>query len=165
MEQSATQTERQVVNINQILRDVVEANRLKAESKEISLSLNESNMTSNLLADPNQMKQVFTNLIANAINYTPSGSIAITTQTNEADQIIFQIKDTGMGIATEDIEYLFDRFYRGKQASRSSIPGTGLGLSITKEIVETHQGRIEVESELNVGTTFTIAFPLHRQDK
>lgn len=165
LEQSAARTEMQVVDMNKILRDVVDANRLKAESKGVALTLNETNVTLNLFADPDQLTQVFTNLTANAINYTPSGSIDIASSTNDKGQAVFHIKDTGMGIANEDMAHLFDRFYRGKQASRSAIPGTGLGLAITKEIVEAHQGSIEVESELNVGTLFTITFPLYQPEK
>ena len=165
LEQSAARTEMQVVDMNKILRDVVDANRLKAEAKGIALNLNETNVTLNLLADPDQLTQVFTNLTANAINYTPTGSIDITTALDDKGQAILQIRDTGMGIASEDMAHLFDRFYRGKQASRSSIPGTGLGLAITKEIVETHQGSIAVESELNVGTLFTITFPIYQPEK
>ena len=163
LEQAMANIEMQIVDVNPIIRDVVEANRLKAESKEISLSLSETNATPKLLAEPDQLKQVFTNLVANAVNYTPKGSIHVSTKVNDQNQFVFQIQDTGMGIASEDLEHLFERFYRGKQASRSSIPGTGLGLSITKEIVEAHQGTIEIESELNVGTTFTITLPIHSE--
>ena len=163
LEQAMTNIEMQVVDVNPIVRDVVEANRLKAESKEIALSLSETNATPKLFAEPDQLKQVFTNLIANAVNYTPKGSIHVSTKVNDQNEFVFQIKDTGMGIASKDIEHLFERFYRGQQASRSSIPGTGLGLAITKEIVEAHQGAIQVESELNVGTTFTITFPIHNE--
>ena len=163
LEQVKSNIEMQVVDVNKIIRDVVGANRLKAQSKEIELTLDETTAPPNLLAEPDQLKQVFTNLVGNAINYTSKGSINISTQVNDQNQFIFQIQDTGMGIASEDLEHLFDRFYRGQQASRSSIPGTGLGLAITKEIVVIHQGTIEVESEVNVGTTFTLTFPIHQE--
>ncbi len=161
LEQAIDSIEMRPINVCAIVADVVEANRLKAETKGITLSLSEPDSYPNLLADPDQLKQVFTNLVANAINYTPKGEVNISTQIDEANQYIFRIQDTGMGISSSDTEHLFERFYRGQQASRSSIPGTGLGLAITKEIVEAHNGRIKVESEINVGTTFTVYFPIY----
>jgi two-component system phosphate regulon sensor histidine kinase PhoR len=72
------------------------------------------------------------------------------------------VEDTGIGIHPEDMEHLFDRFYRGRDVSQSTKPGTGLGLSIVKEIVEQHQGTIEIGSELGHGTSFTISLPIAR---
>ncbi|MBI5567943.1 MAG: sensor histidine kinase [Chloroflexi bacterium] len=96
---------------------------------------------------------LITNLISNAIKYTRAGAGAVLTYT-EADRLCVQLRDTGLGVAPEDLSHLFERFYRSKQAAQSSIPGTGLGLSIVKEIVEAHGGTVEVASELGVGSMF-----------
>jgi len=101
--------------------------------------------------------------VGNAINYTPKGSVKISTLLRGDSEFLFRIQDTGIGIESEDLEHLFDRFYRGKQASLSSIPGTGLGLAITKEIIGAHNGSVDLESEVGVGTTITASFPLHRK--
>ncbi|MCI0713517.1 MAG: PAS domain-containing sensor histidine kinase [Chloroflexi bacterium] len=102
---------------------------------------------------------VFTNILDNAIVYTPEkGSIHITTGQNE-DNIFVKFKDSGQGIADNDMPYIFDRFFRGDQARSSSTGSSGLGLSIARKIVELHQGKIEVESNLQ-GTTFVVYLPI-----
>ena len=86
----------------------------------------------------------------------------ITIQTHsdeENDRVIIEIMDTGTGIAAGDLPFIFNRFYRGKQAGQSTIPGTGLGLAITKEIIERHGGSIEIQSQVDEGTTFYIYLP------
>ncbi len=161
LEQSMKNMDKQIVDINAILTDVIETNRLKAETQGLVLETRLVEGSLKSLAVKDQLQQVFTNLVANSINYTEQGSITITTDIDASDQIVLRVQDTGIGIPSDDLPHLFERFYRGQQASRSTIPGTGLGLSITKEIVEAHNGRIEVESEINVGTTFTVYFPIH----
>jgi signal transduction histidine kinase len=162
LEQSMANPEMVPVDVHELVQSVVETNRINAESKGLALNLNLTNGSPKILADAAQLKQVFTNLVANSVNYTIKGKINITTMVM-GDTFTFLIQDTGMGIASDDIPHLFERFYRGQQASRSSIPGTGLGLAITKEIIELHQGEIEVQSELNIGTTFIINFPIHKE--
>ncbi|MCC0176701.1 hybrid sensor histidine kinase/response regulator [Waterburya agarophytonicola K14] len=108
--------------------------------------------------DGKLLSHVMTNLLTNACKYSPSNSeidFEISSQTSE---LIFRIRDRGIGIPAEDIPQLFDSFYRGRNSQ--SYQGTGLGLAIAKEYVEFHQGTISVESELNVGTTFTVTIPI-----
>jgi two-component system, OmpR family, phosphate regulon sensor histidine kinase PhoR len=112
-----------------------------------------------ILANPVHMRQMMDHLLDNAIKYTePGGTISVLTNI-EQDQIILQICDTGIGIPTVDLPFIFDKFYRASNAS-SEVSGTGLGLAIVKSIVENHGGRIWVESILGKGTTFTIVLPL-----
>ena len=162
LEQSMSKPDMQAVDIHELIRSVVETNRLNAEAKGLALELTLAPVTPSLVAEPEQLKQVFTNLVANAINYTEKGSVNITTITRD-DIFTFIIQDTGMGIADEDIPHLFERFYRGQQASRSSIPGTGLGLAISKEIIEFHRGDIEVQSQIDIGTNFIVNLPIHKE--
>jgi signal transduction histidine kinase len=112
-----------------------------------------------LKADRNQIKQVIINLLSNAIKYNrPSGSILVTVTTSH-NELQIAVADTGIGIALESIPHVFEKFYRAP-GSEHVAPGTGLGLSICKHIVDAHRGRIEVESQVGKGTTFTVHLPL-----
>ena len=106
-----------------------------------------------IYVDPELITQVLVNLIDNAIKYTESGgTISVLFQTKE-DNIIFQIKDMGIGIPKQELERIFERFYRVDTDSTNKVKGTGLGLSIAKHIVLQHDGRIWVESEVGKGTS------------
>lgn len=163
MEKEISEFKLQKVDAHKIIEDVFKANQLMAESKGLEFSFEPLASFDQIMAEPSQLKQVFTNLVGNAINYTPKGSIKISTLLRGDDEFLFRVQDTGIGIEREDIEHLFDRFYRGKQVNLSSIPGTGLGLAITKEIIEAHNGTVDLQSEVGVGTTFTASFPLYRK--
>jgi signal transduction histidine kinase len=163
LEKGISEIEFQSVDANQIVREVFKANRLKAEAKGLEISFETSMSSPQLMADPDQLTQVFTNLIANATNYTSEGSIRISTSQTDDGYFDFCIQDTGMGIKREDFEHLFERFYRGSQASLSTIPGSGLGLAISKEIIEAHNGNFDIQSEVGIGTVFHVYFPLDNQ--
>jgi signal transduction histidine kinase len=110
--------------------------------------------------DPRRFTQVMSNLTTNAINYTPAGGIITLTtaikQEDNLDWVTFTVRDTGLGISQQEIPYLFERFYRGDASHKSTAHGTGLGLAICKQIVQQMGGHITVESELGVGTAFTV---------
>jgi len=111
--------------------------------------------------DRDRLKQVLLNLVANAIQYTPQGGDVMMGLARVGDQVRIIVRDTGPGIAGEDLPFIFDRFYRAeKSRTRSNSPGFGLGLSIAKWIVENHGGTINVESKEGKGTTFAIWLPL-----
>lgn len=112
-----------------------------------------------VFANEGQLAQVVMNLVDNAINYTAEGEIKVTLEEDEEDRAILRVQDTGMGIATEHLPRLFERFYRVDKGRSRATGGTGLGLSIVRHIVEAHGGRVDVESELNKGSTFIIAIP------
>jgi signal transduction histidine kinase len=107
--------------------------------------------------DPNLLRHILTNLISNAIKYSPDGNEVNFILFCHPTEVVFQIQDHGIGISDQDQEQLFVPFHRGKNAH--NVKGTGLGLSIVKQCVEAHQGTIAVESELGVGTTFTVTLP------
>jgi two-component system, OmpR family, phosphate regulon sensor histidine kinase PhoR len=110
-------------------------------------------------ADEDLLSQVWINLIHNSIKFTPpNGAICIRLH-SEPKEIEFEIKDTGAGISEEDQIHIFERFYKADKSRTRSTGGSGLGLSIVKKIVEMHKGRIEVESKIGDGTTFTVALP------
>lgn len=116
-----------------------------------------------VLIDRNRMAEVFINLINNGIKFTsPGGKITIDTRglTETRDYLKVVVKDTGMGIAPEDLPRIFDRFYQAQKAQTGISMGTGLGLAITKEIIEKHQGSIYAESRLGSGSSFIFTIPL-----
>lgn len=112
-----------------------------------------------IYVDRNRIEQVFINLLDNAVKFTPaSGKINILAQVDN-DFVRIDIKDSGVGIAPEHLNRVFERFYRADKA-RSGNTGTGLGLSIVKHIIQAHRGRVEVQSTSGLGSTFSIFLPL-----
>ena len=149
------------VDLNSVVEQVVTAHHLRATLANLDLVFEPDTTLPSVRAERNQLAQVVTNLVTNAINYTPSGQVRVSTSLNtERGQACLEIQDTGMGIGQEDMPHLFDRFYRGQRVGSLNIPGTGLGLAITKEIVDLHGGTIEVESQEGVGSTFKVWLPL-----
>jgi signal transduction histidine kinase len=114
--------------------------------------------------DPDRMAQVLGNLLSNALRYTArGGNVTLTASLLEHD-VEIRIQDTGPGIGTEDIQHVFDRFYRGDKSRQRDSGGSGLGLAIAKSIVENHGGRIWAESSDDSGTTFCITLPISGPD-
>ena len=100
------------------------------------------------------------NLVINALRYTPSGGRIALSARRQGGAVALAVADTGAGIALEALPHVFDRFYRGASARSQQDGESGLGLAIAKSITEAHGGRIEVESELGRGTTFTVLLPV-----
>jgi two-component system, OmpR family, phosphate regulon sensor histidine kinase PhoR len=111
--------------------------------------------------DVQQLEQVFTNLISNAVKFSQdNGSVTVTCGVDDdSDGVFVEIADNGMGIPSNELDRLFTRFFRASNATAAALPGTGLGLAIVAEIVERHGGEIDVESELDHGSTFTVWLP------
>lgn len=142
-----------------LLQESVSIMQTKATENKLLLDLKIPTNLPTFKGDRDKIKQVVLNLISNGINYNkPSGSITVGAE-KDADELIIYVRDTGQGIRQADISHLFDKFYRS-QTTEKSAQGTGLGLAISKRIVEAHNGRIEVQSEMGVGTTFFIHLPL-----
>lgn len=138
--------------------DAVRALAPKAALKNQRLAADLPDHALHVVADPLQIGRVFSNLIENAIKYTPEGGQITVRVWGEADQVMCAVSDTGIGIPVEDQPHIFDKFYRVGEIA-DAYEGTGLGLSIVKTIVEAHNGRIWVESHPGEGTTFTIVLP------
>ncbi|PJF23555.1 MAG: hypothetical protein CUN56_00470 [Phototrophicales bacterium] len=148
------------VNLSEVAQLVVEANIPRAALKNITLEYEPPEKLPTILGERNQLSQVLANLLVNAINYTPEGSVQVRLWEDERDNGVFlSVTDTGMGIPDEEKERIFDRFYRGRQVAKSAISGTGLGLAIVREIVELHGGKIFVEDNKPKGTRFVIWLP------
>lgn len=151
------------INVNDICEHVVNANLLQAESKNLYLVMAPGENVSRIWGDSEKITQVVQNLVSNAINYTPFGNITVSTEEIEKKGQKFaciRIKDTGIGIDDEDLDQLFQPFYRGTKMNQSSIPGSGLGLAISKEIIGQHQGEISIDTIPGEGSTFSILLPI-----
>lgn len=111
-------------------------------------------------ADPKRIEEIFSNLITNAINYSPEGGEVTVSAQCQNDYMEIRVSDTGVGIPEKEIPKIFDKFYRIKDPKTRKVMGTGLGLSIVKGIIEAHNGTIDVESIPGEGTTFRILLPL-----
>jgi len=110
--------------------------------------------------DPDRLKQLLLNLVENGMKYTPRGG-RVTVNLSQTDGWAqMTIRDNGVGIPAEDLPFIFDRFYRVDKARNRSQGGSGLGLAIAKWVAQAHGGDIQVESEVNVGTTFTVVLPV-----
>jgi signal transduction histidine kinase len=114
-----------------------------------------------IMADEDMMDQVFINLINNSIKFTPEGGSVLVDLHKKNDLIEFKITDTGLGIADEDQNHIFERFFKGDKSRGPLIKGNGLGLSIVKGIIDVHHGTINVQSKLGKGTIFAISLPSH----
>ncbi len=142
-----------------LLDRLVAAYGPRAEARAISLAVAMEPGLPDILADPERMNQVLGNLVGNALRYTPSGGRITLSARRREHAVALAVADTGAGIASDVLPHVFDRFYRGDPARSQQEDESGLGLAIAKSIVEAHGGRIEVQSELGQGTTFTVLMP------
>jgi two-component system phosphate regulon sensor histidine kinase PhoR len=149
---------KQSCDLAKIVRDVTTELQTKADEKGLWLSY-EGEEALPIEANPAQITQVALNLIDNAINYTPSGSVLVRLS-REDDKAILDVNDTGLGIAPEQMERVFERFYRVDRGRSRATGGTGLGLSIVRHIVEAHGGRVTLDSALHRGSTFRVELPV-----
>lgn len=147
------------LTLQEIIQKVVDLMKVEAENKKIDLQFHPPSRNPIIQADRNSMEGIFTNLISNAIKYTPEGGKVWITLDEEGGFVKASVSDTGIGIKKEDLPRIFDKFYRVKTVETRQIVGTGLGLSIVKSIVEAHHGSIAVESEEGGGSTFTVLLP------
>ncbi len=157
-ERGAIRLEKEMTDINGLVNDVIEVQRPEAEKKQITLLTELPPTPILILIDAERMIQVVTNLVTNAINYTPpEGNIVVRLYTDEtSDEVVIEVQDNGPGIAPEAQDLIFQPFFR---VDTTKTIGTGLGLSISREIVELHGGTISLQSEVNQGTTFHIRLP------
>jgi two-component system OmpR family sensor kinase len=148
------------IDLKSLVEELFEDSEALAERKRIHVTL--KNVTPiTIVGDKVRLRQLFLNLIDNAIKYTPEGgSVSLSVQ-QQNGSAVFQVQDTGIGIPEEEQGKIFDRFYRVDKARSREAGGSGLGLSIAKWIAELHRGTIEVESELNRGSVFTVHLPLN----
>lgn len=159
LEAQQVETKKETFSINELLSDMVMKFDLMAKSKSIDFKINMAENNTLVFADIALMERVFQNLLENALNHTPAGgTVLISIEKKATSSIEVTIKDTGIGISSEELPYIFDRYKKGAYGTHK---GTGLGLAIVKKILELHKLDIKVESELNVGTTFSFRLPVY----
>jgi len=147
-------------NITQIVSEVHETMTLYAKKHEVELVTELPENLPMAKFDRGKITQILTNLISNAVKFTPANGLASVNVRHQNEELVISVHDTGMGIPKEALPKIFERFYRVHRPNKQ-IQGTGLGLAIVHKIVMMHGGRIEVESEVDQGTTFTVYLPLN----
>ncbi|WP_324715673.1 ATP-binding protein [Carboxydochorda subterranea] len=147
------------LRLSEVAEAVVQMFSRKAGSKGLALSMEFDPGLPPVLGDEDMLRQVFINLLDNAIKYTMAGSIRVRARPERDGTVRVEVADTGIGIPRQHLSRIFERFYRVDRARSRELGGTGLGLSIVRHIVELHGGRIEVDSEVGVGTTFRFWLP------
>ena len=150
-----------LVDVRGVLMTVLARMRRVARRKNISLQWKRFGKAAQyaVRGDETQLTSMFTNLVDNAIKYTPPGGRVEVTGGMDGPEIVIQIADTGIGIPEGKLSRIFERFYRVDKARSKATGGTGLGLSIVKHIAENHGGRVTVESTLGEGSVFTVHLP------
>ncbi|MGQ9632319.1 MAG: response regulator [bacterium] len=159
MEAGEIRMRREDVNIGALIDKVTGELAFVAEGKGVSLTNDIPEDLPHFVGDPDRMAQVLTNLIGNAIKFTPEGGKVTVSAERVPGGVLCKVKDTGIGIPPEDLDRVFDRFYRIDNPIAREVGGTGLGLSIAKDIVEAHNGFIWADSELGKGSMFCFAIP------
>ena len=139
-----------------VLTESILAVKAIASRRRISIKLEVAQMSIRVLGEAGGLSQVFINLINNAVKFSPEGENVEIAVTSDEDEVIVSITDHGLGIPTDAIPHLFERFYRAKNVTVAEIPGSGIGLHIVKSIVDELGGLISVASEINQGTVFTV---------
>ena len=156
--------EREPVNLNELIHSASESARASSPEHQISMILPDEELF--ILGDRNRIFQVVANLLENARNHTPAGSSIQVSLTESEDEIKIEVADNGPGIDKHDLERIFERFYRADSSrtrTRKS-EGSGLGLSIVKAVMQAHGGDVTVDSTMGVGSTFTLHFPIGKED-
>jgi two-component system sensor histidine kinase SenX3 len=146
------------VRVDRLVRDEVERVRGEAEAKHIGVDFESEELT--IAANHRDVAIAVRNVLDNAVRYTGDGGSIVVAVRKQGSEALVSIADTGEGIPTRDTERVFERFYRVDSARSRVTGGTGLGLSIVKHVAESHGGSVSLESELGVGSTFTIHLPL-----
>jgi signal transduction histidine kinase len=147
------------VDLKAMIKQVVEGLQSQLQQKEQSFKFSVGDSLPPVAGSPTQLSQMITNLIGNAIKYTPVGGEIRVVLRREQNQLILHVVDTGPGIPLDEQSKVFEKFYRASN-TQSLAPGTGLGLAIVKSIVENHRGRIWVDSKVGEGSVFTVVLPV-----
>ncbi|PJF30987.1 MAG: hypothetical protein CUN51_05775 [Candidatus Thermofonsia Clade 1 bacterium] len=150
----------QVVDFNALVSAEVEVQRAAAELKKHTLTLQLPASTLHVRGSATQLRQAISNLISNAIKYTPDGGLIQVRLTAKERRLLFEVQDNGYGISKERQERLFSSFYRAREPGTDHISGTGLGLSLVRTVIERHGGKVWMNSEAGIGSIFSFWLPL-----
>jgi signal transduction histidine kinase len=165
IEAGLTEFKRETINMRELLQGLQAMHQSLADRKGIALKWAVSDYLGDLVGDARLLRQALVNIVGNALKYTKNGGEVALTARLEGQELVTRVRDTGIGIAAEDQARVFEKFFRAKSAEQSTIAGTGLGLPMARYIVERHRGRIELTSELGVGTEFRVYLPAATADQ
>jgi signal transduction histidine kinase len=150
----------QALDAGPVVRETLEALAPLAEERHVALRSDIARRLPRIDVDPDRLRQIVQNLVENAVRYTPSGGeVRVAMRAKDADGVVLTVADTGVGVAEADLPHIFRHFYRADQSRARSSGGMGLGLAIVKSLVDAHGGRVDVESAVGKGSTFTVTFP------
>ncbi len=152
--------DKKVFDLSELVESVVEKLKINANNLGLALNYKEEGDTSGFFGDRDRMEQVITNIISNAVKYTPPGGTVEVVCSARYTEAVVRVTDNGIGIPEKDLPRIFERFYRVDKARSRESGGTGLGLAIAKELVEMHGGKIEIKSREGKGTSVTIRVPM-----
>jgi two-component system sensor histidine kinase ResE len=155
-----TEPKLETIHLTGLLREIADEFQPQAQAKSQLLTLAKSRNGLTVQADLLQLRQAIRNLVNNAIKYTPNGGTITLSLEPQTDTAKISIQDTGYGIPSADLPFIFDRFYRSQNQETKDIQGNGLGLAIVKSIIERHGGQVSVESKLGIGSCFVLTLPL-----
>jgi signal transduction histidine kinase len=147
------------VDLERVVQTTVEELRSLADENHLELCVEVNLKQSQAFNDPKRLRQILMNLVSNAIKFTNQGSVLVSVSDPSEDTVLITVKDTGIGIASEDLNYIFEAFRQLDQSRTRKRPGTGLGLAITNSLVRMMDGSIQVESEVEQGTAFIVQLP------
>ena len=164
------------VNLKELLTSLVEETHSIAIERSLTVSVEVSKEVAILETDPQKLRQIVLNLLSNALKFTKQGTITITAtsrtsaradewKTTNAHQVAIAVKDSGIGIAPDQQAHIFEAFYQVDGSNSRKYAGTGLGLSIVREFTTLLGGKVEIESQPDQGTTFTVLLPLQARDQ
>ena len=160
LQEAALPLDPHAFQIDELILETVESQRvLTWEQQKVALSSLVAPGLPPVLADATRVRQILRNLLFNALRHTPEGGIVVVNAMRDGPMMVVSVQDTGIGIAADEIAYVFDRFYQAEHVERD-FSGSGLGLSVVKQLVEAQGGTIRVESEPGHGTTFQFTLPL-----
>lgn len=146
-------------NLVTLITSTIEELRCLADEKQLTLQVHTNIKNQNIVNDSFRLRQILINLLSNAIKFTETGTVDMEVIEVTPDQLVFTVKDTGIGISENDLKHIFEEFRQVDQSLTKKYPGTGLGLAITKSLVELMKGNISVESQLGQGSTFRLCLP------
>jgi len=155
----------ELCDLQKIVEEAVDGQLSNAELKKQNLTLEIDAELPHVRGNVLRLGQAISNLVSNAVKYTPDkGNIQVSVA-SEGGQVVVTVEDDGIGIPQDDLPYIFDKFYRVESPETEGIVGSGLGLSMVKTIAEKHQGRIWAESDLGLGSTFSVVLPVGAREQ
>jgi len=146
-------------SLSDLISDTLESFSARAQQQQVALHGSADPQVDPLLIDSGKIGRALANLVGNALHYTPAGGAIEVAARLEAGEAWVSVRDTGIGIAPNDLPHIFERFYRGEKSRSRASGGSGLGLAIAQGIIEAHGGRIWAESALGQGAVFTFKMP------